>query len=318
MICPTCYRMLRGQRGRRWRGTYDLQFSHHTDTFELRKSSEMSEVGCCICRKIWYELQRIESDGRKKSISAFLAEVPQQRGLYRLDFKLGNSSKRLATFLLQQTTSELDAQLYTPLSTNSKSEEVLQLARFWIKKCTQEHENCPNEDFYNRQPFYPSRLIKLNNEGKEKGKVRLISKTKLVVSFYLTFKTSAHCETWRSITFPFVVNPRCIFFTDSKQWIEIIGLSITYNLSRVTYIWLSQVSTLSLHPEITMLMLDRLGMATMLRWATAGVTQIFSASQGTIEMIGSLKASKSIGYPKHFKMPYMLHAIWTLEFNIYG
>jgi hypothetical protein len=193
MICQTCYRMLRGPRGRRWRGTYDLQFDHHTDRIDLQRSSELSTVGCCICRKVWNELQSIELDydgvqqsgkprsyrvgkARKRFISAFLAEVPRQRGLYRLDFKFGNPPKRLATFLLQQTTNESDAQIYTPLSTNSKSEEVLQLARFWIGKCTQEHKNCPNEDFYTRKSFYPSRLIKLDNEEE----VRLVSRDTLV------------------------------------------------------------------------------------------------------------------------------------------
>ena len=198
MICPTCYYMLRGQRGRRWRGTFDLQFDHHSDVIELQESSRMSIVGCFICRKIWNELQRIEAnqdtrqyDGEsrrrwiptgptvtKQFINAFLAEVPQQIGLYRLEFKLGNPPKRLATFLLQQTTIESDAQLYTPLSKNSQSEEVLQLARFWIKKCAQEHDDCPNEDFYTRQTFYPSRLIKLNNEKDQR--VDLITKDELV------------------------------------------------------------------------------------------------------------------------------------------
>jgi hypothetical protein len=215
MICPTCYRMLRGQRGRRWRGTYDLQFDHHTERIDLQRSSELSEVGCCICRKIWNELQRIEADYdgdqhsghsrryrtrkvRKHFISAFLAEVPRQRGLYRLDFKFGSPLKRLATFLLQQTTNESDAQIYTPLSTNSNSEEVLQLARFWLRNCTQEHSNCPNEDFYTRKPFYPTRLIKLLDNEEE---VQLVSKDTLVCK--VSLHSSNQMSTAVSIHGPF-------------------------------------------------------------------------------------------------------------------
>lgn len=203
MICPTCYRMLRGQKGRRWRGTYDLQFDHHSDRLALQQASEIGTVGCTICVKIWNELQRLEFEhdglqqdgrrhpgGRRRFVSAFLAEVPKQRGLYRLDFKLNNPQKRLATFLLQQTTHDSDSQIYTPLSTNTNSEEVLQLARFWIRKCTQEHACCPSEDFYTRNPFYPTRLIELppsKNDASDEQTVRLIPRENVVRKFLTPF-----------------------------------------------------------------------------------------------------------------------------------
>lgn len=92
---------------------------------------------------------------------AFLSEVQKQRGLYRLDFRLG-VSRQLATFLLQQSRNESESQVYTPLTETTRSEEVLQLARFWIGECTSaEHPTCPNENFENRMRFYPTRLVEL-------------------------------------------------------------------------------------------------------------------------------------------------------------
>lgn len=107
MICAVCYRMLRGQDGRQWRGTFDLHFDHQTTKSGLVLSAEM---GCCICRTISYELSQLYQGDtypkdRGRFITAFLSEVPEvheQRGLYRLDFKLSDS-RRLGTFLLQQT-----------------------------------------------------------------------------------------------------------------------------------------------------------------------------------------------------------------------
>lgn len=54
MICATCYCLLRGQTGRQWRGTWDLHFDHQKDRVELQRSAEM---GCCICRSIWYRFR---------------------------------------------------------------------------------------------------------------------------------------------------------------------------------------------------------------------------------------------------------------------
>jgi len=132
MICTTCYCMLRGQTGRQWRGTFDLHFNHHSTLYSLERSARM---GCCICRIIWDELtehsqgenlaraiqRRLRSpldlDRRLNStqtngnsqqqsyfVRAFLSHVHGQRGLYLLDFRLVDfDSKRLATFLLEQT-----------------------------------------------------------------------------------------------------------------------------------------------------------------------------------------------------------------------
>jgi hypothetical protein len=54
MICETCFKMLRGQDGRVWRGTYDLNFNHHTQMKNLRYSAHMH---CGICRVLFADLQ---------------------------------------------------------------------------------------------------------------------------------------------------------------------------------------------------------------------------------------------------------------------
>ncbi|KAI9774261.1 MAG: hypothetical protein M1840_004155 [Geoglossum simile] len=183
MICAACYGMLRGQDKRQWRGTFDLHFDHHTHRWELERSAE---IGCCICRSIQYELRKFDHTGgpspdeyrdptRQGSfISAFLSEVHEKQGLYRLDFKL-HDSRSLGTFLLQQTRNESETRLYTPISKNTSSNEVLQLARYWIRRCTsRDHESCPNEDSDNKGRFYPTRLIDLRPNGLSSDQLRLI------------------------------------------------------------------------------------------------------------------------------------------------
>lgn len=54
MLCDVCFRMLRGQDGRVWKGTYDLHFTHHRDRTSLRRSADMN---CGICRVLHEELQ---------------------------------------------------------------------------------------------------------------------------------------------------------------------------------------------------------------------------------------------------------------------
>lgn len=54
MLCDVCFRMLRGQDGRVWKGTYDLHFNHHSSWGSLRRSADMN---CGICRVLHEELQ---------------------------------------------------------------------------------------------------------------------------------------------------------------------------------------------------------------------------------------------------------------------
>ncbi|KAL5373495.1 hypothetical protein DPSP01_012684 [Paraphaeosphaeria sporulosa] len=154
-------------------------------------------MSCCICRIIWDELtekyqgaklakvlqknlrtpsdvdrllelhHRGQSDSERQIqfVRAFLSEVQggQDNDLYRLDFRLVDSdSKRLATFLLEKSKNEPDSEIYTPLTDSTSSEEVLQLARFWLNRCLgPDHPECPNETFDDRVRFYPSRLLEL-------------------------------------------------------------------------------------------------------------------------------------------------------------
>lgn len=55
-----------------------------------------------------------------------------------------------------------ESDIYTPISDNTNSEEVLQLARFWLKRCVgPEHPACPDESFGSEPRYYPTRLIEL-------------------------------------------------------------------------------------------------------------------------------------------------------------
>lgn len=58
MICSVCYRMLRGQEGRQWRGTYDLHFAHHRSQSSLTMSADM---GCCFCSGLRNELLQLST-----------------------------------------------------------------------------------------------------------------------------------------------------------------------------------------------------------------------------------------------------------------
>jgi hypothetical protein len=53
MLCETCHGMLRGQDGRLWKGTYDLDFNHHTKMKDLHRSA----THCGICRVLFEALR---------------------------------------------------------------------------------------------------------------------------------------------------------------------------------------------------------------------------------------------------------------------
>lgn len=130
MLCEICWRMLRGQVGRQWRGTYDLHFDHHDSIGTLKTSYSM---GCGICRVLYEELMAsaakdlaLDKDEEKppdqvdndESGPTLVAESTALLGVihdiedddvFRLDFKLewavgeraANIVKR--TFVLKQT-----------------------------------------------------------------------------------------------------------------------------------------------------------------------------------------------------------------------
>jgi hypothetical protein len=133
MLCEICWRMLRGQVGRQWRGTYDLHFEHHDSIEALRISHGM---GCGICRVLYEELmaaagkvfepeyqtdhkeqapEELEGDegevGPSAQSTALLGVVPdiEDDDVFRLDFKLewaiGGQSPSVVkrTFVLKQT-----------------------------------------------------------------------------------------------------------------------------------------------------------------------------------------------------------------------
>ena len=111
MLCDVCFRMLRSQEGRIWKGTYDLYFTHHTQEEDLQRSAKMN---CGICRVLSEELKQkrlktdpaLEIDKEELSVTASLAVLdhPRVHDLYRLDFKLRCGRTRYQrTFILKRT-----------------------------------------------------------------------------------------------------------------------------------------------------------------------------------------------------------------------
>ncbi|KAG9231789.1 heterokaryon incompatibility protein-domain-containing protein [Amylocarpus encephaloides] len=215
MICGTCYRMLRGHVGSQWRGTYDLHFKHQPNREALRESADKS---CGICRSLYAEVSRLEQQGdtfalvrdegsQPQYISACLAAMygpgwraKRYHDIYRLDFKM-NGSAQLGTFILQppdlappgitqitRSQSEPTKRTnyiragHTQFSHSTSSDEVLELAKRWLRECEEWHkESCTRDD-----QFYPKRLIELGippkrrmskvtpDEHDEVDKVRLV------------------------------------------------------------------------------------------------------------------------------------------------
>lgn len=99
MICPTCYRMLRGHEGKR--GGHDLWFKHHHTSGKGLETSA-KELGCCFCYVVWQTYSKLDQViiPGTEYINAHLFDVKDEQGLYRLEFKLAGHP--LATFLLEQ------------------------------------------------------------------------------------------------------------------------------------------------------------------------------------------------------------------------
>ena len=111
----------------------------------------------------------------RQNISAYLSEITKRRGLYRLDFRMSDRSRRLGTFLLEQTNNESESQVYTPRSKTMDSDEVLRLAKFWIRRClSQKHEHCPDENF---TKFYRKRLMKSPTQDSTKAEGKVARRT---------------------------------------------------------------------------------------------------------------------------------------------
>ncbi|KAK0121913.1 hypothetical protein ONS95_010189 [Cadophora gregata] len=127
-------------------------------------------------RWLWRENSQPNTDNEKDRapfISAYLSELPELEGrmreagtlrnkIYRLDFKL-RDSQRLGTFVLDQIGDSSGGTLHTPFSTNTSSDEVLEVAKSWINQCTSPaHPDCSSVPSAN-EIWYPSRLIDLGS-----------------------------------------------------------------------------------------------------------------------------------------------------------
>ncbi|KAF2649660.1 HET-domain-containing protein [Lophiostoma macrostomum CBS 122681] len=172
MLCDLCFRMLRRQDGRIWKGTWDLHFKHHNNIRNLQESAAMH---CGICRVLWSDLKdKLDKDGIDLNNMGTLSPVPRSEifsvtaslsilnhplstededmELYRLDFKLRFENIRSQrTFVLRKTSTQ-DPPFRTPLADSTSSDEVLQLVIQWISDC-----KCVSKP----PSWYPRRLLDL-------------------------------------------------------------------------------------------------------------------------------------------------------------
>jgi hypothetical protein len=108
MLCEACFRMLRGQDRRVWKGTYDLNYRHHDHGRDLASSARMH---CGICRVLCEELvSKLESSVEIETLplaieaSVSVLDHPRVQHLYRLEFKLRCDRVRCRrTFVLKRT-----------------------------------------------------------------------------------------------------------------------------------------------------------------------------------------------------------------------
>jgi hypothetical protein len=101
--------MLRGQAGRIWKGTYDLNFEHHSSAKELKHSKD---IDCAICGVLFDELNPklapdTSLDNLPINVTASLYyPSPRVEHLYRLDLKLRCDRQKIRcqrTFVLKET-----------------------------------------------------------------------------------------------------------------------------------------------------------------------------------------------------------------------
>lgn len=108
MICDVCSSMLSCHKGFHWRGTYDLEFDHHSTPQELLFYAEQN---CCICRVLLEKWKKVRSAEIPTNIDAdperhrcFLRaglKFDREWGVYRLGFKLRNN-ENIGNFALKQ------------------------------------------------------------------------------------------------------------------------------------------------------------------------------------------------------------------------
>ncbi|KAF4632612.1 hypothetical protein G7Y89_g5514 [Cudoniella acicularis] len=185
MICNICFGILRGQVGRRYRGSFDLIFDHQATLGSLKQSADMA---CCICRRIWEDIMNmpITDNSLKLSslysrekgafVSAHISIMKNRQDAYRLDFTLSRAStvkNCIGTLLLRRMANKSETFMYTAQSHSLDSPEVLNLANSWIEKCRGlDHKYCPGGssqlpptkgviDVEPNPPYFPTRLIEL-------------------------------------------------------------------------------------------------------------------------------------------------------------
>ncbi|CZR63271.1 uncharacterized protein PAC_13168 [Phialocephala subalpina] len=228
----------------------------------------------------WLRLKQLGPEERGSFISAYLSEIygtsHGQNGLYRLDFKLGENKKRVGTFVLQRVDLKTDdpekagsvtshytedastSTLHTPFSSSTSSDEVLSLARNWIRDCSLCHDGCPHKTDFDS--WYPSRLIDLGvatekNERTKSDEVRLVSTKELLENgplkdrFYVTL---SHC--WGKAKFTTLTEDNIDQFL--QRGIKINTLPRTFRdaiyfarrLSKqVRYIWIDSLCIIQGH-----------------------------------------------------------------------
>lgn len=111
MLCDKCWGMLRGHDGQQWKGTYNLNFKHHSSLEGLKASSALN---CGICRVLEEEWAvrlggepRLATDRFQSTAGLSVVNDVDDKDIYRLDFKLTGTLSdtdfvHKKTFLLQE------------------------------------------------------------------------------------------------------------------------------------------------------------------------------------------------------------------------
>ncbi|KAK7942730.1 uncharacterized protein PG986_011843 [Apiospora aurea] len=171
MLCATCWKNLRGQDGRVWKGTYNLYYHQDQAPAQLRSAGKS---GCQVCRPIYslYEDRRrslgYEQTEKEISIDAslFVVDNEEKPELYRLNYNLQQGKLRIKqTFVLQEASFEHQPHFTTPMSDSTESDECFALAVEWINDCNNHHDCIPK---HKASPYFPTRLIDLSPLKPEK------------------------------------------------------------------------------------------------------------------------------------------------------
>ncbi|RYP65744.1 hypothetical protein DL770_008939 [Monosporascus sp. CRB-9-2] len=201
-ICQVCQGMLQHHNNYQWYGTYDMIFQHQKSWEDLEKSKNS---GCCICKAIFQRISSSDSlstvansngsqpelgrgtadtDGTTPFLRAGLSLIKRKDSLehkrrhdheperyYRLTFKV-NGYRQVGSFILKPVPPDNVLPRDAPVSSNTGSAEVVELARQWLGECNEKHGSCTSIGLSDPKQHYPTRLVDLSTF--DQGFVRVV------------------------------------------------------------------------------------------------------------------------------------------------